>query len=152
MTEKLLDFVEKRKENIEEKRRSFERVMFTNFLGCYTVLDQEGTHYPVRLVDFSREGCLFQIPWNIKGDKKFEEGKEITLRIYFTKTQYIPVIVQVKYGQEYIEKDRQTYMRYGCEFDTSMPSFEALQAFIEFMYKFAEHSTTDRGDSRVFFL
>ena len=43
-------------------------------------------------------------------------------------------------------------MQYGCEFDDSMPSFEAIGSFIDFMYKFAEHSTVDHGESKVFFI
>ncbi len=150
--DKILDFVGKRKESIEAKRRTFERVLFENFLGAYTVIDNAGSIYPVTLVDISREGCLFQIPWNFKKDTKFESDKEITLRVYFTQHSFIPAIVNVKYGKEFIEKDGSAYMRYGCEFDRSMPSFEALESFIEFMYKFAEHSSLDKGDSRVFFL
>ena len=55
MTDKVLDFNTKRQENIEEKRRNFERVMFQNFLGCYTVIHREGVIYPVELVDISAD-------------------------------------------------------------------------------------------------
>jgi hypothetical protein len=152
MTDKVLDFIGKRKENIEVKRRSFERILFQNFLGAYTVIDKEGTVYPVTLVDISQEGCLFQVPWNVKADEKFAEKTEITMRMYFTKQSYIPVIVNVKYGNEFIGKDGQTYMHYGCEFDTSMPSFKAMESFISFMYDFAEHSAFDRNTEKSFFL
>ena len=100
MTEKVLDFNSKRIENIEEKRRTFERVLFQNFLGCYTVIHQEGVIYPVELVDISSDGCLFQVPWDVKKGKKLETGAEVTLRFYFTNTTYIPVIVESKYGKE----------------------------------------------------
>ena len=79
MTEKVLDFNSKRIENIEEKRRTFERVLFQNFLGCYTVIHQEGVIYPVELVDISSDGCLFQVPWDVKKGKKLETGAEVTL-------------------------------------------------------------------------
>ena len=71
MTDKVLDFIEKRKENVEAKRRNFERILFQNVLGAYTELDQDGTVYPVELVDISKDGCLFQIPWNAKKDQRF---------------------------------------------------------------------------------
>jgi hypothetical protein len=152
MTDKVLDFLEKRKENIEQKRRQFERILFNNFLGAYTVVDQGGSIYPVNLVDVSREGCLFQIPWNVDRDTKIAEGTEITMRMYFTKNSFIPVVMEIKYDREFIDQDGQTYMQYGAEFDTSMPSFSAVETFIEFMYKFAEHSSFDKGSNKVFFL
>ena len=150
MTEKVLDFNTARKENIEEKKRAFERVLFQDFLGCYTVIHREGVIYPVELVDISSDGCLFQVPWNVNNDKKFEKGTEFTLRFYFTNKNYIPVIVESKYGKEFVGSDGESYMRYGCEFDTSYPTFEALKPFIEFMYKFAEHSAVDKGDTKIY--
>lgn len=152
MADKVLDFQEKRKENIEQKRRQFERILFNNFLGAYTVVDQGGSIYPVSLVDVSREGCLFQVPWNVDRDSKIAEGTELTMRMYFTKNSFIPVVLEIKYGREYIDEDGQTYMQYGAEFDTSMPSFQAVETFIEFMYKFAEHSSVDKGSHKVYFL
>lgn len=152
MTDKVLDFNAKREENIEQKRRQFERILFNNFLGAYTVVDQGGTIYPVSLVDVSREGCLFQVPWNMDRDTKIEEGTEITMRMYFTKKSFIPVVMEIKRGQEHLDEDGQTYMQYGAEFDTSMPSFQAVESFIDFMYKFAEHSSLDKGSQKVFFL
>jgi hypothetical protein len=152
MTDKVLDFNARREENIEQKRRQFERILFNNFLGAYTVVDQGGTIYPVSLVDVSREGCLFQVPWNMERDTKIEEGTEITMRMYFTKKSFIPVVLEIKRGQEHVDEDGQTYMQYGAEFDTSMPSFQAVESFIDFMYKFAEHSSLDKGSQKVFFL
>ena len=151
MTEKVLDFVSKRNENIEKKRRGFERLLFNNFLGAYSVLDREGSIYPVDLVDVSRSGCQFQVPWNLKRSEVIASGTEFTLRIYFTKHSYIPIIVSIKHSNEFVNDNGQTYLRYGCEFDKSMPSFSALESFIEFMYKFAEHSAIDKGDNKAIF-
>ena len=152
MTDKLLDFVGKRAESIEKKRRNFERVLFQNFLGAYSVLDQQGTVTPVQLVDVSHTGCLFQIPWDLKKEPTFRGGEELNLRIYFTNDSFIPVIVKVKHTQDFVDQDGTTYLQYGCEFDDSMPSFVALKSFINFLYQFAEHSSVDKGDSRVYFL
>lgn len=151
MTSKVLDFQGKRQQAIEEKRRSFERIVFQNFLGAYAVIDQDGTIYPVTLVDVSKTGCLFQVPWNPKADKKFGEGTEVGMRMYFTSASYIPVSLEVKYGKEYVDEHGDTYMQYGCEFDQSFQSFEALKHFIEFLYKFAEHSVVDRGEVKTYF-
>jgi hypothetical protein len=152
MSDKLLDFVSKRNECIEKKRRNFERIMFSNFLGAYTVLDAEGSVYPIELVDISRQGCLFSVPWDPTKDVPFNKGHELNLRIYFTKASYIPVVVKVIHSKEVLTGDGSTCLHYGCEFDKSMPSFGALESFIEFMYRFAEHSRIDRGDTKVFFL
>jgi len=143
--------VEKRKESIEKKRRNFERLMFQNVLGCYSMIDNKGAAYPVTLVDISHTGCLFQVPWNVKGDEKMAAGSELTLRMYFTKKSFIPVSVRIKYAKEFIDQNSQTAMQYGCEFDTSTSSFQALSSFIDFLYKFAEHSAVDHGDTKVFF-
>jgi hypothetical protein len=148
----VLNFVEKRKESIEKKRRSFERVMFQNILGVYTVIDSGGTVYPVSLVDISYDGCLLQTPWNDKQDTPFEKDKEITLRFYFTKSSFVPAIVKIKHTKEHQAEDGRNYMRYGSVFDKSISSFEALKCFIDFVYKFAEFSTTDHGENKVFFL
>lgn len=151
MSNKVLDFTKKRNENIEHKRRAFERIVFNNFLGAYATMDQEGGIYPIDLVDISHDGCMIQVPWNERVDKKFTIGEELKFRMYFTKNSYIPVFIKVMHGQEYIERGR-SYMRYGCEFDKSTPSFKGLESFINFMYQFAELSVVDRGDAKVFFV
>ena len=109
------------------------------------------THYKVQLVDISREGCLFQIPYDPSRQEAFEEGQEINFRMYFTEASYVPVICKVRRFQEYLDSDGLLFARYGCEFDKSTSTFEAVASFIEFLYKFAEHSSIDRGDQRVFF-
>ncbi|MDD0851514.1 PilZ domain-containing protein [Halobacteriovorax sp. GB3] len=152
MSENVLNFQKKREETIEKKRRSFERLLFQNFLGAYTVIDAHETVYPVELIDISQDGCLFQIPWNFNKDKKFNDDFEIKMRMYFTKHSYIPVIVNIRYGKEFVDSDGQTYMHYGCEFDKSLPSFDAMRNFINFMYSFAEHSAIDKGDVKTYFL
>lgn len=151
MTDKVLDFNKKRTENIEKKRRSFERIVFQNFLGAHYAVEQEGTLYPVNLVDISRTGCLFQVPWNPKKDTKIKNSDEIKLRFYFTKNSFIPVFVNVVYGNEYVDTDGQTYMRYGCEFNQTYPTFEAVKPFIDFLYKYSEMSSIDKGDAKAFF-
>ena len=47
----VVDFNQKRKETIEQKRRSFERVVFQEFLGVYAVIDDQGTGLPIKLLD-----------------------------------------------------------------------------------------------------
>ena len=152
MADKVLDFGKKREEYIEKKRRSFERILFQNFLGAYSVISNDGSVYPVTLVDISHEGCLFEVPWDPKSDVAYSQGEEVAMRIYFTKGSYIPVTVTVRHSVEAIGTDGQIHMQYGCKFDKSVPSFEVLNNFINFLYSFAEHSTIDKGDQRSFFL
>lgn len=152
MADKVLDFVGKRNETIEKKRRNFERLLFQNFLGAYSVIDDNGSIYPVSLVDLSHDGCLFQVPWDVSKDKKFAVGTELTLRMYFTKKSFVPVVVKLRHGNEHIDDNGNTYMHYGCEFDKTLPSFAAMEHFINFMYKFAELSTVDHQENKVYFL
>ncbi len=148
---KVLDFNKKKADTIEQKRRAFNRIVFQNFLGAYSVIDDNGAIYPVTMVDIAGDGCSFQVPWNGAKDKKLANGFELSLRMYFTNQSYIPVVIQVRHGKEVLGKDGNTYMQYGCEFDKSVASFEAMQSFIDFIYRFAEHSVIDRGDTKVYF-
>lgn len=148
---KVLDFNKKKADTIEQKRRAFNRIVFQNFLGAYSVIDDNGTIYPVTMVDIAGDGCSFQVPWNPSKDKKLAAGFEVNMRMYFTGQSYIPVIMNVRHGKEVVGQDGITYMQYGCEFDKSSASFEAMQSFIDFIYRFAEHSVIDRGDAKVFF-
>lgn len=147
---KILDFNKKKAETIEQKRRAFNRIVFQNFLGAYSVIDDNGSIYPVTMVDIAGDGCSFQVPWNPK-DKKLPQDFEVSMRMYFTDKSYIPVIMNVRHSKEVVGKDGNTYMQYGCEFDKSVPTFEAMQSFIDFIYKFAEHSAIDKGDTKVYF-
>ena len=151
MAKKPIDFIKRREESIEKKRRSIGRIVFKNVLGVYTVIDNQGCIYPIEVVDISQNGCLFQIPWDPKFDKKFKNGHEIPMRMYFTKQSFIHVRVKVKHSKEHEEGDR-TFMHYGCVFDKSLSSFATLSNFINFLYSFAEHSSEDRRDARVFFI
>jgi hypothetical protein len=148
---KILDFNKKKADTIEQKRRAFNRIVFQNFLGAYSVIDDNGSIYPVEMVDIAGDGCSFQVPWNPSRDKKLAQDFEINMRMYFTNQSYLPVIMFVRHGKEVLGKDGNTYMQYGCEFDKSASTFEAMQSFIDFIYRFAEHSAIDKGDTKVYF-
>jgi hypothetical protein len=149
---KVVDFSEKRKQSIEQKRRTFERVVFQEFLGVYTVIDDLGAGFPIKLLDISGEGCQFQVPFSLKAKNQFKSGTELTLKFFFTKGTYIPAVVTVRHASEYIDKDGDAWLKLGSEFDTSLPSFKALASFINFIYQYAEFSCVDKGESKVFFL
>jgi hypothetical protein len=149
---KVVDFNQKRRESIEQKRRTFERVVFQEFLGVYTVLDDKGSSFPIKLIDISKEGCQFQVPFSEKARHQFKSGIEVTLKLFFTKGSYLPAVVTIRHTSVYVDKDGQEWLRLGGEFDTSLPSFTALSHFISFIYEYAEFSCLDRGESKVFFL
>lgn len=149
---KVVDFGEKRKQVIEQKRRTFERVVFQEFLGVYTVVDDQGSNYPIKLVDISGDGCQFQLPFSLKAKNQFKAGTEVTLKLFFTKGSYLPAVVTVRHASEYVDQQGDAWLRLGGEFDTSLPSFKALSSFINFMYQYAEFSCLDKGESKVFFL
>jgi hypothetical protein len=149
---KVVDFNEKRKKSIEQKRRTFERVVFQEFLGVYTVIDDQGASFPIKLLDISGEGCQFQVPFSKKALAQFKSGEEVTLKLFFTKGSFLPAVVTVRHTSEYIDKDGDAWLRIGGAFDTSLPSFKALSSFIDFIYQYAEFSCLDRGESKVYFL
>ncbi|MBF0207177.1 MAG: PilZ domain-containing protein [Oligoflexia bacterium] len=154
MTDEVINFVKKRNESIEQRRREFERVMFQNFLGVYSVLDDDKEQtVAIELVDISDNGCLFQIPChnpkNSASIQHLRKKSSVDLRIYFTEKSYLLIAVSVRYCKEFVDMEGITYFRFGCEFDKSSSSFEALESFIKFIYKFAEHASTDRGDGKV---
>lgn len=149
---KVVDFNEKRKKSIEQKRRTFERVVFQEFLGVYTVIDDQGAGYPIKLLDISSEGCQFQVPFSLKAKNQFKSETELTLKLFFTKGSYLPAVVTVRHASEYIDQQGDAWLRIGGEFDSSLPSFKALASFIDFIYQYAEYSCVDKGESKVFFL
>ena len=151
MTDKVFDFQAKLKDSIEKKKRAFERVALKDFLGAYSEIDEHGTKYPVKMLDISYDGCQFQIPFSEGAKKHFAVGSEITLRLYFTSEDFLPINATLRHETVTDERGN-SYMRFGCEFDQSNHSYQAIRPFIEFLYKFAEHSCQDRGEHKVYFI
>jgi hypothetical protein len=149
---KVVDFNEIRKQSIEQKRRSFERVVFQEFLGVYTVVDDSGSNYPIKLVDISRDGLQFQIPFSPKAKNQFAQDTEWTIKLFFTKGTYVPAVVTVRHTSKYNDENGEVWLRLGCEFDKNLPSFKAVSSFVEFIYQYAEFSVLDKGESKVYFL
>ncbi len=149
---KVFDFEAKRRETIEQKRRTFERVVFDEFLGVDAVIDDNGSGHPLKLIDISADGCLFQIPYCPQAKNKFSAGSEFTLKLFFTKTSYLPAVIKVRHATEHVDSKGDVYWRCGGEFDKSLPSFQALASFVQFVYKYAEFSCRDNAAHKVYFL
>lgn len=148
----LIDFNEKRKDSIENKKRNFERIFFTEFLGSYAEIDEEGNKHQVKIMDISHDGLSFNIPKGPSQKAIFKEDDEVTLRLYFTRESFLPLVVSVKYFHEYQDDKGKKYWKFGGQFDKSLPSFQAVKPFVEFLYKFAEYACVDKGDPIVYFL
>ena len=147
----LLDFGENVKKTL---RKSVETLKesFNNFLGAYTLIDQAGVISPVDFfIDISHDGLSFKIP-SEKASAHFRKGQEVNLRIYFTRDSYIPVVTNVVWTRNEKGEDGLMYHEYGAKFDKTIPTFRAIENFIDFVYSFAEHSSEDKGDSKVFYL
>ena len=146
---RILDFDSQRKKKIEKKRRAFERIVFENFFGCHAVIDHDNSVYSVALIDISKEGLFFQVPLYQGDCKEIKKNEEIKMRIYFTEDSYISIVATIRHSRETTEHhDGRTYMSYGCQFDTSLPSFEAMDKFIDFLYSFAQYSSTYKKNLR----
>ena len=150
MANNIIDFVSKRKEKIEKKRRRFERVLFREYFSVETAVAMDDKSCPVDLIDVSPDGCLFRIP--DKETPNFAQvGRELTLKIYFADHNYIPVSVSIKRTKKLVERDGRFYREYGCEFDKTLSSFQAMEALVDFVGKLAEHSYSDFGSQKIHF-
>jgi hypothetical protein len=149
---KIIDFGKKKAENIEQKKRQFERILFSEFVGCYSVVDDNGTVYPIDLVDISAKGCMVEVPKAHNPDKQFLIDSEVKIRLYFTKKSYIPVVFKIRHRKETVNDKGKVVVRYGGEFDTTLPSFQAVESFIKFVYQFAAHSRIEEEGNKVYFL
>lgn len=79
-------------------------MVFQEFLGVYTVVDDQGTGFPIKLVDISKDGCQFQLPFSLKAKNQFKSGTEVTLKLFFTKGSFLPAVVTVRHASEYIDQ------------------------------------------------
>ena len=149
---KVFDFTQRRKLNIEQKKRQFERVMLDEFLGVEAVIDENGTGHPVKLIDISAEGCQFHVPFSQGAQERFKKNSEIALKLYCTKNSYLPVIVKIRHATEAVDSKGHAFLRCGAAFETNLASYSALKAFIEFIGQYAEYSCVDDAAHKVYFL
>ena len=143
MSNKVINFEDKRSESIEKKRRKFERLMFENLIEVYAEINDGEEIFQISLLDISRDGLQFEVP-AIRGQKgPFSKGDTVDIRLYFSSNSYLPAKIEIKHEQDNIEDGRAFY-RYGCLLDKTGDSFKPLGSFIEFLYQFSEYSLIDR--------
>jgi hypothetical protein len=143
----VLSFVAAREEQIEQKRRTYERVLFRNVLGVYTVMEQKGLH-AIELIDISEQGLSFQLP--VDSDYKLDLGEVLNLRLYFASDSFLPVSVKVVRAMDTVI-DRIATRQYGCEIDKSLKSYNAVYHLFQFIKSCAEHGHIDSEHLKIFY-
>jgi len=147
----VIDFSKKRRENIEKKKRQFERVLFGEFVGCYTEVAGKESLFSLKMIDVSESGCQLEVEQAPGVEQHFTQGLMLSIRMYFTKKSYLPADVKVMRSQLEEVGGREVW-RVGCEFDQNLPSYRAIKGMVNFLYLYAEHSQVENRDQRVFFL
>lgn len=146
-THTVIDFQDLRKERLEERRRQYERVMFRNALGVYTVIEQEGLH-AIELIDVSEGGISFQVADS--STLELKNGTVIPLRFYFASDSFIPADAKVVNCVNAIDNG-QKVRRYGCMLDKTMASYSAIYHLVQFITKCAEHGRKDDSHLKIFY-
>ena len=138
---KTINLEERRKQREEERRRSYERVLFNRILGVYSYTETVGKNHlnHVEVLDVSYSGLRFR---EDKPELPMRVGQKIALRFYFTPSSYLRVVVDVKRVTKFKDEERHGY-DYGCEIDPATKSSEVLKMFVGFMYKYAEIACND---------
>ena len=143
----VLNFTNAREEQIEERRRNYERVLFRNVLGVYTVMEQKGLH-AIELVDISEKGMSFQL--SIDSKYKLDMGEILNLRLYFASDSFLPVSVKVVRALDTIIEGT-AVRQYGCEIDTTFKAYQAVFHLFQFIRSCAEHGHTDHEHLKIFY-
>jgi hypothetical protein len=151
MTAQVFDFKKKRAENIEKKKRQFERVLFSEFVQCFCATPGSDGLFSVTVIDVSQSGCQLQVEVQENIDKLFKVKKELELRFFFTKKSFLSARIKVMRMVKSEVAGKQVF-KVGCAFDQNMPSFQAIKAMVSFFYHYAEYSQTESAQNRVFFL
>lgn len=143
----VLSFETAREEQIEKKRRAYERVMFRNVLGVYTVMEQKGLH-AIELIDISESGLSFQVPRN--SEMSLAEGTVMNLRLYFASDSFLPIRAKVVREVDAIDSGNPV-RQYGCLIDKSLKSYRAIYHFVQFIANCAAHGHDDKEHLKVFY-
>lgn len=144
----VLSFNSARNEQIEEKRLNYERVLFRNVLGVYSVMEQKRGLHAIELLDISDKGMSFQLP--INSDMKPEVGDILNIRLYFASESFLPVAIKIVRVLDSIS-DGVPVHRYGCEIDTTFKSYQAVHYLYRFIKACAEHGHVDTDHLKIFY-
>jgi hypothetical protein len=145
----VIDFNQARTEKLDEKRRKTERIIFQNLLGVYCVTENTQMKQ-LQLVDISETGISFLVPFNIKNPWPKEDA-DLPVRLYFTQDTYLPIQVRIVNSRPFIE-DGSRFVRYGCQVDQTLQSYETYRQFVGFLKSYSEQAHKDEGNDSVFYL
>jgi hypothetical protein len=146
--ERVIDFNRVREQRLEQKRRKNERVLFKNLLSVYLV--QSSRHLiPVDLIDLSEEGCSFQLPQNHQNTLQPKKD-EAVLRVYLSQETFLEIFVKLVHSRPAIES-HQRFVRYGCEVNQKVQSYQAYRHFVQFLKSYSEHAHRDLGHATGFY-
>jgi len=141
---KVVNFSDKRKAQQDNMKREYERILYKQLLGGYTLIENLGLK-GVELNDISKTGCMFTMD---PADGSFNEGEEIDFRFYFSSTAYIPAKLKIV-RVEKIEDGYSCVWSYGCQIDTSYQAYPALEKFVDFLEAFGKAARKDSGEEKV---
>jgi len=143
---KIVDLADYRKNKSEERRREYERVLFSRILGVYSFAEKTGLHH-VEVDDISYSGLKFK---EERPEVPLQMGQKIALRFYFTPSSYLRLVVEVKRIQPFDDDGRQG-LEYGCELDKATKSYDVIRQLIGFMYKYSETACQDENPPMIWF-
>lgn len=136
------DITEQRAQAISEERRQVKRTILTEFIGAYAVIPEKGL-IEINLYDISVGGIGIDVKYDLG---QFTEGEEVAMRLYMTRTAYLPFIVKIKNVREISEEG---VYRHGAEFLADTINLEAIGHFVNFMESVAISLRSDKGDNVI---
>ena len=137
--QRVVNIVDARSKRTEERRREYERVLFRYNFRVY-VETPEDTLHPIEIVDISQGGMQFQTETD--NTLQANTGDRVTLRFYFAEKDYLAIDVIIKRILAAIEQER-AVQSYGCSMDEEMPAYTAINHYVQFLTKCAEHGRKD---------
>lgn len=138
----LTNITEARKETINRERRELKRTILTEFIGAFIVLPERGL-FKVSIYDISENGLSFDLDAN---QGKFENGDEVAMRVYMSKTTYFPFFVQISNGRMI---ENESIIRHGALFSKGTVNDIALNHFVKFIETVSVTLRKDNGDITV---
>ena len=136
------DISEKRKELIEQDRRTVKRTILTEFISLHAVVPGYGL-LKVNLADINDRGVAFDIDMN-KG--QYNIGDEVEMRIYLNHQTYFKIESKVAHVTQLVDEG---IVRHGCVFVKDSVNNEALSHFVSFIESVTANLKKDKGDVLV---
>ncbi|HVJ65700.1 MAG TPA: PilZ domain-containing protein [Bdellovibrionota bacterium] len=140
---KVVNFAKHQQQKQAVIRREYERILYKQFLGGYTVIENLGLK-GVELHDISKSGCLFSMDPH---DGAFNVGEDIDFRFYFSTNAYVPAKLKIVRAEK-LDEGYGVRWQYGCSFDLANQSYPALEKFVDFLDAFAQAAREDKGDQK----